>query len=182
MLLPSGPRAGMIFFRRGPKEAGKNVPEGAVYEFEKKINMAVFPALQGGPHNHQIAALATALLQVKDPSFKVYAKQVKANSAALGEQLMSKGYKLVTSGTENHLVLWDLRPCGISGNKMEKVCEMAHITLNKNAVFGDASALSPGGCRIGSPAMTSRGLVEADFKQVRIRWTVGFRGSTCVRI
>lgn len=72
----------------------------------------------------------------------------------------------MTSGTDNHLVLWDLRPTGISGNKMEKVCEMAHITLNKNAVFGDASALSPGGVRIGSPAMTSRGLLEADFEQV----------------
>jgi hypothetical protein len=77
-----------------------------------------------------------------------------------------RSYKLVTSGTDNHLVLWDLRPTGISGNKMEKVCEMAHITLNKNAVFGDASALSPGGVRIGSPAMTSRGLLEADFEQV----------------
>lgn len=158
--------AGMIFFRRGPKPAGKNVPEGAMYDFEGKINMAVFPALQGGPHNHQIAALATALLQVQDPSFKIYAKQVRANAKALGERLMSKGYKLVTNGTDNHLVLWDLRPKGISGNKMEKVCELCHITLNKNAVFGDASALSPGGVRIGAPAMTSRGLLEADFEQV----------------
>jgi len=161
-----GPRAGMIFFRRGPKEPKAGVPEGAVYEFENKINMAVFPALQGGPHNHQIAALATALLQVQDPSFKVYAQQVKSNAAALGKRLMEKNYKLVTSGTDNHLVLWDLRPEGISGNKMEKVCEMCHITLNKNAVFGDASALSPGGVRIGAPAMTSRGLLEADFEQV----------------
>jgi glycine hydroxymethyltransferase len=161
-----GPRAGMIFFRRGPKAPTKTEPEGSMYDYETKINMAVFPALQGGPHNHQIAALATALLQVKDPAFTVYAKQVRANAAAIGAQLMSHGYKLVTSGTDNHLVLWDLRPCGISGNKMEKVCELAHITLNKNAVFGDASALSPGGCRIGAPAMTSRGLKEDDFKQV----------------
>jgi len=161
-----GPRAGMIFFRRGAKAPTKAEPEGGVYDYETKINMAVFPALQGGPHNHQIAALATALLQVKDPAFTVYAKQVRANAAAIGAQLMSHGYKLVTSGTDNHLVLWDLRPCGISGNKMEKVCELAHITLNKNAVFGDASALSPGGVRIGAPAMTSRGLKEEDFKQV----------------
>jgi glycine/serine hydroxymethyltransferase len=86
-------------------------------------------------------------------------------------EMCLRNYKLVTSGTDNHLVLWDLRPEGISGNKMEKVCEMCHITLNKNAVFGDASALSPGGVRIGAPAMTSRGLLEADFEQVASRLT-----------
>ena len=79
---------------------------------------------------------------------------------------MSKGYKLVTDGTDNHLVLWDLRPCGLTGSKMETICDMLHITLNKNAVFGDASALAPGGCRIGAPAMTSRGLKENDFEKI----------------
>ncbi|XP_068655419.1 serine hydroxymethyltransferase 4 [Aristolochia californica] len=161
-----GPRAGMIFFRKGPKPPKKGQPEDAVYDFEDKINFAVFPSLQGGPHNHQIAALAVALKQVMTPGFKAYAKQVKANAVALANYLMSKGYKIVTDGTENHLVLWDLRPLGLTGNKVEKLCDLCNITLNKNAVFGDSSALAPGGVRIGAPAMTSRGLVEKDFEQI----------------
>ncbi|THG13977.1 serine hydroxymethyltransferase 4-like [Camellia sinensis] len=161
-----GPRAGMIFYRKGPKPAKKGQPEGAVYVFEDKINFSVFPALQGGPHNHQIGALAVALKQAMSPGFKVYAKQVRANAVALGNYLMSKNYNLVTGGTENHLVLWDLRPLGLTGNKVEKLCDLCNITVNKNAVFGDSSALSPGGVRIGTPAMTSRGLVEKDFEQI----------------
>merc|ERR1711908_71530 len=117
-------------------------------------------------HNHQIAALATQLKEVATPEFATYIKQVKANAAALGEFLVSKGQKLATNGTENHLMLWDLRPHGLSGNKVEKVLEKVHITLNKNAVHGDVSAMSPGGVRIGAPAMTSRGLKEADFEQI----------------
>ncbi|XP_057959346.1 serine hydroxymethyltransferase 4 [Malania oleifera] len=161
-----GPRAGMIFYRKGPKPPKKGQPENAVYDFEDKINFAVFPSLQGGPHNHQIGALAVALKQAMLPGFKAYAKQVKANAVALGNYLMNKGYKLVTSGTENHLVLWDLRPLGLTGNKVEKLCDLCNITVNKNAVFGDSSALAPGGVRIGAPAMTSRGLVEKDFEQI----------------
>ncbi|GMP55492.1 hypothetical protein CsSME_00020298 [Camellia sinensis var. sinensis] len=161
-----GPRAGMIFYRKGPKPAKKGQPEGAVYDFEDKINFSVFPALQGGPHNHQIGALAVALKQAMSPGFKVYAKQVRANAVALGNYLMSKNYNLVTGGTENHLVLWDLRPLGLTGNKVEKLCDLCNITVNKNAVFGDSSALFPGGVRIGTPAMTSRGLVEKDFEQI----------------
>jgi len=155
-----GPRAGMIFFRRGPKESGGD------YTYEDAINQAVFPSLQGGPHNHQIAGLATQLKEVATPEFKVYTKQVKANAAALCKALVDKGYKLATDGTENHLMLWDLRPLGLTGSKMEKVFENMHITLNKNAVHGDVSAMSPGGVRIGAPAMTSRGLKEADFMQI----------------
>jgi glycine hydroxymethyltransferase len=105
----------MIFFRKGPKPAKKGQADGAVYDYEDKINFAVFPSLQGGPHNHQIAALAVALKQVDTPQFKAYAKQVKANAVAIGDGLMKKGYKLVTDGTENHLVLWDLRPLGLTG-------------------------------------------------------------------
>ncbi|XP_031112670.1 serine hydroxymethyltransferase 4 isoform X1 [Ipomoea triloba] len=190
-----GPRAGMIFYRKGPKPPKKGQPEGAVYDFEDKINFAVFPSLQGGPHNHQIGALAVALKQAMSPGFKAYAKQVRANAVALGNYLMNKGYKLVTGGTENHLVLWDLRPLGLTGNaighsifrdsafrglaiidgcililfagnKVEKLCDLCNITVNKNAVFGDSSALAPGGVRIGAPAMTSRGLVEKDFEQI----------------
>merc|ERR1712118_174499 len=97
---------------------------------------------------------------------KDYAKQIKANAAALASYLVGKGYKLVTDGTENHLILWDLRSLGLTGNKFEKACELVHITLNKNAVFGDSSALSPGGVRIGMPAMTSRGCKQDDFVKV----------------
>jgi glycine hydroxymethyltransferase len=88
----------------------KGEPENATYDFESKIDFAVFPSLQGGPHNHQIAALAVALKHAATDDFKKYAKQVKANAGALAKALMSKGYKLVTDGTDNHLVLWDLRP------------------------------------------------------------------------
>merc|ERR1719331_2149315 len=158
-----GPRAGMIFFRRGPKSDAEGAPK---YEYEDAINFAVFPSLQGGPHNHQIAGLATQLKEVATPEFNAYAKQVRANAQALCAYLVGKGYKLTTNGTENHLMLWDLRPLGLTGSKVEKVLEMAHITLNKNAVHGDVSAMSPGGVRIDAPAMTSRGLKEKDFKHI----------------
>jgi len=158
-----GPRAGMIFFRKGPKSDEAGAPK---YEYEDAINFSVFPSLQGGPHNHQIAGLATQLKEVASPEFKTYAKQVKANAAALCAYLVGKGYKLATGGTENHLMLWDLRPLGLTGSKVEKVFEAIHITLNKNAVHGDVSAMAPGGVRIGAPAMTSRGLLEKDFEQV----------------
>lgn len=164
-----GPRAGMIFFRRGPKPAdrlARGEEPGSVYDFEDKINFAVFPSLQGGPHNHQIGALACALKWANTEQFRGYQKQVVANSRALGNVLTSKGYKLVTGGTDNHLVLWDLRPEGITGSKMEKACDLCHITLNKNAVVGDVSAMTPGGVRIGAPAMTSRGLKESDFEKI----------------
>ena len=103
----------MIFYRKGPKPPKKGQKEDAVYDYEDKINFSVFPSLQGGPHNHQIAALAVALKQVDTPQFKAYAK--KANAVAIGNALMKKGYKMVTDGTENHLVLWDLRPLGLTG-------------------------------------------------------------------
>jgi len=159
-----GPRAGMIFFRKGPKNDDQ--PEGPKYEYEENINFAVFPSLQGGPHNHQIAGLCTQLKEVKSEEFKAYQQQTKANAKALAAHLMKNNYKLATDGTENHLILWDLRPIGLTGNKVEKVFEKMHITLNKNAVHGDVSAMSPGGVRIGAPAMTSRGLKEADFEQI----------------
>ncbi|CAH8276789.1 unnamed protein product [Arabidopsis lyrata] len=154
-----GPRAGMIFYRKGPKPAKKGQPEGEVYDFDKKINFAVFPALQSGPHNNKIGALAVALKQAMAPGFKVYAKQVKANAACLANYLMGKGYCIVTGGTDN---CWRYNP----SNKVEKVSELGYITLNRNAVFGDTSFLAPGGVRIGTPAMTSRGLVEKDFEKI----------------
>jgi len=149
-----GPRAGMIFFKYSDK----------IPDIKERIDMAVFPALQGGPHNHQIGGLAAQLKEVNTPEFVQYSKDVIANSRALATEMQSKGHKLAGDGTDNHLVLWDVRPHGLTGSKIEKVCEAASISLNRNAVHGDASALSPGGVRIGAPAMTTRGCNEADFK------------------
>ncbi|KAJ3137961.1 Serine hydroxymethyltransferase 2 [Geranomyces variabilis] len=154
-----GPRAGLIFFQRAPK-GEKNS------DLEDKVNFAVFPSNQGGPHNNTIAGIAVALKQAASPEFRQYAKQVKLNASALAEALKSKGYKIVTDGTDNHLVLWDLRPNKLTGSKMEKICDYLNITVNKNAVHGDSSALVPGGCRLGAPALTSRGFKEKDFVQV----------------
>lgn len=161
-----GPRQGIIFFRRGDVLGVDGTPTGQQYEWESKINQAVFPGCQGGPHNNTIGALGVALTEAMTPEFKLYIKQVKANARILGEALVKKGYTLITGGTDNHLVLWDLRPNGLTGSKVEKLCDMVHITLNKNAVAGDKSALAPGGVRIGAPAMTSRGLVEDDFVKI----------------
>merc|ERR1712232_995192 len=120
----------------------------------------------GGPHNHQIGGLAVQLLEVQSDDFKKYSKQVKENANILADTLEAKGHKLASDGTDNHLVLWDLRPHGLTGSKVEKACEAASISLNRNAVCGDASALSPGGVRIGTPAMTTRGCTAEHFKQI----------------
>ncbi|KAG5175968.1 serine hydroxymethyltransferase 2 [Tribonema minus] len=149
-----GPRAGMIFFKKDSRN------------FEPRINNAVFPALQGGPHEHQIAGIATQLKECMSPTFKTYIQQVKKNAAACAARLVEHGYTLCTGGTENHLLLWDLRPQGLTGSKMEKICDAVHITLNKNAVQGDRSAVSPGGVRVGAPALTTRGFDEAAFQHV----------------
>lgn len=149
-----GPRAGMIFFRRD--ERG----------FEPRINNAVFPALQGGPHEHQIAGIAAQLKEVQTQEFKDYVKQLKANAKVLAATLTEFGYAMCTGGTDNHLILWDLRPQKVTGSKLEKLCDLVCITLNKNAVLGDRSALTPGGVRVGTPALTSRGFKEADFVKV----------------
>merc|ERR1711920_275346 len=120
----------------------------------------------GGPHNHQIGALAAQLLEVSTPEFVEYSKRVVSNAKSLADALKAKGHKLASDGTDNHLILWDLRPHGLTGSKVEKVCEAASISLNRNAVHGDASALSPGGVRIGTPAMTTRGCATDDFKKI----------------
>jgi glycine hydroxymethyltransferase len=146
-----GPRSGIIFFKK---------------EYEDKINFSVFPALQGGPHQHQIAGLATQLLEVQTPEFKTYIQQVKSNANTLAEYLIQNGFTLATNGTENHIVLVNLKPLGITGSKIEKICERVDISLNKNSVFGDKSATSPGGIRIGTSALTTRGLKNSDFIKV----------------
>ncbi|TFY70033.1 hypothetical protein EVG20_g2903 [Dentipellis fragilis] len=152
-----GPRAGLIFFRKD----GENHKD-----LEKRVNDAVFPACQGGPHNNTIAGIATTLYQASQPSWKAYAKQVVANARALADELVKHGYKLQTGGTDNHLVLWDLRPLGLTGSKVEKVGDLLGITINKNAVSGDASAQVPGGIRLGTSALTSRNMLEADVRKV----------------
>ncbi|TIA91718.1 hypothetical protein E3P81_01830 [Wallemia ichthyophaga] len=150
-----GPRAGLIFFRKD-KES----------DLESRVNAAVFPACQGGPHNNTIAGIAVALKQASSPEFKDYAKAVIDNSRIIAEELLKYGYKLQTSGSDNHLVLWDLRPLGIAGSKIETICDLLHITLNKNAVAGDTSAVVPGGVRIGTAALTSRSMKGEEMKQV----------------
>jgi len=152
-----GPRGGMIFYKKACREG---------VDIEGNINSAVFPALQGGPHNNTIAALAVALKATRSPQFKAYQKQVVANCAAMAARLTQLGYQLVSGGTDNHLVLLDLRPKGLDGARVEKVLDAAHITLNKNSVVGDQSAMTPGGIRIGTPALTTRGFTERDFEAV----------------
>lgn len=160
-----GPRGAMIFYRKGVKAEDKKGNK-IMYDLEERINAAVFPGHQGGPHNHTITALAVALKQANTPEFRTYAAQVMKNSAHLAKTLQGMGYKLVSGGTDNHLILVDLRPKGINGAKVERVLELVNIALNKNTVPGDVSAMNPGGIRLGSPALTSRGMGEKDFEQV----------------
>jgi len=135
-------------------------------EYEKQVNAAVFPGVQGGPHNHAIAGVAVQLAEVATPEFHEYSRQVVKNCRFLSSCLENRGYKIMTGGTDTHLILWDLRPLGLTGSKMSKVCDNVCITLNKNTVPGDRSALIPGGVRIGTPALTSRGFRETEFEQV----------------
>ncbi|XP_043726099.1 serine hydroxymethyltransferase 3, chloroplastic-like isoform X2 [Telopea speciosissima] len=149
-----GPRGGMIFFKKDPVLG---------VDLESTINNAVFPGLQGGPHNHTIGGLTVCLKHAQSPEFKAYQAQVISNCKALAGRLIEHGYKLVSGGSDNHLVLLDLRPMDIDGARVEKILDIASITLNKNSVPGDKSALVPGGIRIGTPAMTTRGFGEKEF-------------------
>lgn len=161
-----GPRGAMIFFRKGQKGVDKK-GNPIMYDLEEKINFAVFPGLQGGPHNHTIGALATCLKQANTPEFVEYQKQVLKNCSRLSDELIKRGYHLVSGGTDNHLVLVDLKTSRkIDGARVERVLEMACIATNKNTIPGDKSALNPGGIRMGTPALTSRGLTEDDFTKV----------------
>ncbi|RLV88878.1 Serine hydroxymethyltransferase cytosolic [Spathaspora sp. JA1] len=161
-----GPRGAMIFFRRGVRSVNPKNGQEILYDLENPINFSVFPGHQGGPHNHTITALATALKQAATPEFKEYQTQVLKNAKALESEFINKGFKLVSDGTDSHMVLVSLKDKQIDGARVETVCENINIALNKNSIPGDKSALVPGGVRIGAPAMTTRGLGEEDFKKI----------------
>lgn len=147
-----GPRGGLILGRD---------------EFAKKINSAVFPGTQGGPLEHVIAAKAVCFREAMEPEFKDYAAKVVKNAAVLADAMKAEGFDLVTGGTDNHLMLADLRPMGITGKEMQHRCDENHITLNKNSIPGDPEKFTvTSGIRIGTAAVTTRGLGEAEMKTI----------------
>ena len=153
-----GPRGGMILTNDE--------------DIAKKINAAVFPGLQGGPLMHVIAAKAVAFGEALRPEFKAYAAQVKANAAAMADELMKGGIDIVSGGTDNHLCLADLRPKKVTGKAAEAALGRAHITCNKNGVpFDPEKPFVTSGIRLGAPAGTTRGFGEAEFRQIA-RWIV----------
>ena len=147
-----GPRGGIILMKA---------------EHEKAINSAVFPGLQGGPLMHVIAAKATAFKEAQEPSFIDYQKQVIANARALAETLIARGLRIVSGGTDSHVMLVDLRAKKMTGKEAERVLGDAHITCNKNGIPNDPEKpMVTSGIRLGSPAMTTRGFKEAEARQV----------------
>ena len=147
-----GPRGGMILAKE---------------EYAKKLNAAVFPGTQGDPLEHVIAAKAVCLKEAMQPEFKVYANNVVKNAKVMAEALLEEGFDLVTGGTDNHLMLTDLRPMNITGKQLQERCDANHITLNKNAIPGDPQKPSiTSGVRIGTAAATTRGLGEEEMKQI----------------
>lgn len=149
-----GPRSGIIM--------GK-----ANEEIQKKVNFMVFPAYQGGPHMHTIAAKAVAFKECMEPEFKDYIQQVKKNAVAMAETFVERGLKIVSGGTDNHLFLVDMVEKGLTGKEVDAAMGRAHITCNKNAVPNDPqSPFVTSGIRVGTPSITTRGFNEADCKQV----------------
>lgn len=181
-----GPRGAIIFFRKGVRETNSKTKEEVMYNLENPINSSVFPGHQGGPHNHTITALAVALKQAQSPEFRAYQEQVLANAKSLATRLGEArgngglGFRLVGGGTDNHLVLVDLKPQGVDGARVERIMELVGVASNKNTVPGDKSAMIPGGLRMGTPAMTTRGFSEDDF--VRVADIVGRAVSIATRV
>ncbi|MCK8463065.1 serine hydroxymethyltransferase [Aliiroseovarius sp. S1339] len=148
-----GPRGGMILTNRE--------------DLAKKINSAIFPGIQGGPLMHVIAAKAVAFGEALRPEFKTYQKQVRANAVALADQLMKGGLDIVTGGTDTHVMLVDLRPKSVTGNIVDKALGRAHITCNKNGIpFDPEKPTVTSGIRLGTPAGTTRGFGEAEFREI----------------
>ncbi len=147
-----GPRGGMIMCKE---------------KFAKQIDKAVFPGVQGGPHMNVIAAKAVAFGEALKPEFKEYAKQIKLNAKVLERELSAKGYKLMFGGTDNHLLLVDVTPKGVTGGEAQHALDEAGITVNKNMIPDDPrSPMDPSGIRLGTPAITTRGLKENDIVKV----------------
>jgi glycine hydroxymethyltransferase len=147
-----GPRGGMLLCKA---------------EHAEKVNRAVFPGLQGGPHMHTLTAIAVALAEADTPEFVAYAKQIVKNARAMAEKLLEYGFNLMTGGTDNHLILIDLRSKKIPGKKLAKALDRARIVTNYNTVPGDtAPPANPSGIRLGTPAVTTRGFKEEECRQI----------------
>ena len=161
-----GPRGGIILIGKDfDNPWGLTTPKGVVKKMSQLINSAVFPGIQGGPLEHCIAAKAVSFYEALQPEFKQYQIQVKKNAAAMAEAFISRGYKVVSGGTDNHLMLIDLRTKfpDLTGKVAEKTLVQADITINKNMVpFDSRTPFTTSGIRVGTPAITTRGLVEKD--------------------
>lgn len=166
-----GPRGGLIMVKNDFENTwGVKGPKGETRLLSQLLDLAVFPGTQGGPLEHVIAAKAVAFYEILQPEFGVYTQQVVNNAQAAAAALLDKGYKIVSGGTDNHLLLIDLRNKNISGKKAENTLVHADITINKNMVpFDDKSPFITSGIRIGVPAVTTRGLKEAHMPQI-INW------------
>lgn len=161
-----GPRGAMILANGNPSTPLKSV-DVTKENIPTLIDRAIIPGLQGGPHNHQTAAIAVALKEALQPDFKEYGHQIVKNAKALAEGLMSRGFDLVTGGTDNHLMVVDLTKKEVTGKQAEKALEKAGITVNKNTVpFEPRSPFDPSGIRLGTPALTTRGMREAEMAQI----------------
>lgn len=164
-----GPRGALILCNGNPSNPLK-AAERTRENLPTLIDRAIIPGLQGGPHNHQTAAIAVALNEAAQPSFKEYGQQIVKNAQKLAAELMDRGYDLVTGGTDNHLLLIDLTNKGVIGAEAEQALGKAGITVNKNTVpFDPRPPFSPSGIRLGTPALTTRGLKEPEMEQVA-RW------------
>ncbi len=163
-----GPRGGIILMKKDFENPfGLKDLKGNIRMMSHVIDMAVFPGTQGGPLEHVIAGKAIAFGEILTDSFTVYATQIKSNAAAMAKAFMDKKYDIISGGTDNHLMLIDLRNKNITGKKAQETLDRAHITLNKNAVpFDDKSPFVTSGIRIGVPAITTRGMKEKDMEGV----------------
>lgn len=161
-----GPRGAIILCNGNPSNPLKKA-ERTKENLPTLIDRAIIPGLQGGPHNHQTAAIAVALREAATPEFKAYGQQIVKNAKRLAARLNDKGYQLVTGGTDNHLLLIDLTNKKVSGAEAEKALGKAGITVNKNTVpFEPRSPFDPSGIRLGTPALTTRGMKESEMEQV----------------
>lgn len=161
-----GPRGAMILANGSPSKPLKPV-EVSKENIPTLIDRAIIPGLQGGPHNHQTAAIAVALKEALQPDFKEYGHQIVKNAKALATELMARGFNLVTGGTDNHLMVVDLTNKGVSGKQASLALDKAGITVNKNTVpFEPRSPFDPSGIRLGTPALTTRGMKEEEMGQI----------------